>query len=119
MTRALTFFAIVTTALIALTSMSTPIGVHGTVTDADGPVAGAIVRWQGTDNFKRTDDRGRYHLAGPHRSRLITAARPGSLIAAGSPRQPNLRLQPFAMDDNDEYSWIDPAPDPRQSSNCA
>lgn len=119
MTRALIFVGSLTAALIALTSISTPTAVRGTVTDANGPVAGAIVRWQGTNVQTCTDDRGHYRLPEQHRSRSITAARAGSLIAASSPRQPNLRLQSFPLDDNDEYSWIDPAPDPRQSTNCA
>jgi hypothetical protein len=120
MTRALVFFGIVIIALIALSSsMTMPTVVRGTVTDANGPVDGAIVRWQGTDVHTLTDEHGHYQLPSPHRSRLITAARAGSLIAASSPRQSNLRLHSLVLEDNDEYSWIDPAPDPRQPSNCA
>jgi Cytochrome c7 and related cytochrome c len=119
MTRALAYFGFLTTALIALSSMSTLTVVRGIVSDADGPVAGAIVRWQGTNICTRTDDRGRYRLPGPQRSRSVTAARAGALIAAGSARQPNLRWQPFAHDDDEDYAWIDPAPGSRQSFNCA
>lgn len=103
---------------ISLTTISFPAmdAVRGTVTRGDAPVAGATVRWQGAAAHAHTDHRGRFTLAGPRRQRLITATKEGFLIAAGS--QPPLRLLPVPDDDNDDYAWIDPTPDPGQAKNC-
>jgi|GEM_PF-234760 len=92
--------------------------VEGAVTDANGPVADAIVRWQGTSNCTRTDSQGRYRLLGAIRARALIAAKPGHPIVVGSARQPNLHLQPIPQNDNDEYAWIDPSPNPRQPLQC-
>ena len=40
--------------------------ITGFVMGDDGPVAGARVRVQATDNVVETDDRGRFHLQGWH-----------------------------------------------------
>src|SRR5438128_7875936 len=118
MTRAIAMFLLLSAGLAALLSLPSDTALHGAVSDADGPVADALVRWQGTSVCTHSDAQGRYRLPGPRRARPVTAARAGALIAAGSPRQPNLQLQPAPQDDNDDYAWIDPVPDARQPFNC-
>src|SRR5688572_1543911 len=88
---------------ISLMTLSFPFAdsVRGVVTTDAAPVAGAIVRWQGSTLSVRTDSRGHFTLAGPRRSRPLTAAKEGLLIATGSP--PHLRLLPVPDDDNDDY----------------
>lgn len=106
---------------LALPSPSVNSVLRGRVVNADGPVAGATVRWQGASDFTSTDTDGRFLLRGPQRRRLVAAAKSGYLIAAGSRQHPRLRLQPIPEDDHDDYAWIDPSSDsskPLQCANC-
>ncbi|MCI0684540.1 MAG: cytochrome c family protein [Gemmataceae bacterium] len=104
--------------IVGLATLSPPScdAVHGIVTSDAGPVAGAIVRWQGATDAAHTDEHGRFKLSRARRQHVITAAKPGFLIAAGSP--PRLHLAPVPDDDNDDYAWIDPTPDPGHANNC-
>ncbi|MBI2807588.1 MAG: hypothetical protein HYX68_21615 [Planctomycetes bacterium] len=87
------------------------------MTDDTGPVAGARVGWQGECRRVTTDSAGRFFLpASPGGKRLI-ASKPGYRIAAGS--SDSLRLAPLPREDNLDYAWIEPHPDPVQINNCA
>ncbi len=99
-----------------------PPALRGTVRDERGPVAGARVRLKGTADSVRTDDKGRFLLPGrsPGPGR-VTAWADGYLIAgAPSDRLPlDLTLTRLPEQDNEEYEWVDPAPDPAGRHNCA
>jgi hypothetical protein len=119
--HALAWFLLV--ALLAWSLGGTRSSVEGTVTDADGPVAGATVRRQGRRVCTRTDTQGRFSLVGSTNSadsRRITASKPGYQIASTiASHQPlSLRLLPWPERDNPGYAWIDPTPDPAQTNNC-
>jgi hypothetical protein len=92
--------------------------IQGVVVDGQGPVADALVRWQGHASCTWTDAQGRFRLRGPRQTRPITAAKEGYLIASATVDKPLLQLQPVPQDDNDDYAWIDPVPDPRLPLNC-
>jgi hypothetical protein len=116
---AVVLFTLLVAGFHAVSIRSVDSSIHGTVKDERGPIADALVRWQGTTTCTRSDAAGRYHLPGPRRQRPITAAQDGFLIAAGSSQAPHLRLLPAPQEDDDAYAWIDPAPDARQPFNCA
>jgi hypothetical protein len=108
---------------VGLTTLSFPASdyVAGSVTSEGRPIAGAVVRWQGAASATHTDMHGCFTLAGPRRLRPLTAAKDGFLIDAIHPTgnaPPHLRLLPAPDDDNDDYAWIDPTPDPRRENNC-
>src|SRR5262245_12257791 len=85
------FFGLLVAGYAAFVSPGNNAFVEGTVTDASGPVAGAIVRWQGAAHCTRTNAEGRFRLAGGRSSRPLTAALPGHPIAVGSARPPHLQ----------------------------
>lgn len=95
-----------------------PATISGVVTNADGPVAGAIVQVQGTQNQTTTDARGAFTLHGqglgaPH-AVTVTAWAEGHYIGwiALDPRQPipeagvAINLRPLFDGDNHEYTWF-------------
>jgi hypothetical protein len=93
----------------------------GIVRDNNGPVAGALVRIKGDSLAVRTDAEGRFSLRrqampGDH----ITAWKAGYLIA-GVPVDVSpllLTLPRLPLEDNEEYPWVDPTPDPASKQNC-
>jgi len=96
--------------------------VVGRVEDSWGPIAGARVRWKGTDTLVKTDRFGVFHLPAPTQGHgRITAAAPGYFIAGvDADDQPaTIRLTPIPTADCLDYQWIDPAPDPNAALNCA
>jgi hypothetical protein len=90
----------------------------GVVLGPDGPVADAVVRLQTTAIGTRSDASGRFRL--PHGAGRVTAWKPGHFIAgrsvAAAPLE--LRLTPLPTTDNEEYAWVDPAPDAARPGNC-
>jgi hypothetical protein len=94
----------------------------GQVTDEQGrPLAGARARFQGQCQATVTDSSGRFRLPAPSREpRRVTAWKEGFGIAAAFPdlASVRLRLRPLPAEDNDEYAWIDPTPDPARPLNC-
>jgi hypothetical protein len=95
--------------------------VEGRVTDAKGPVAGARVRWQGDASFVESDSDGRFRLRGrPGASRHVTVSKAGYRIAAVIPRTglAEICMQPLPSGDNEEYAWLSPHADVRQSGSC-
>jgi hypothetical protein len=99
-----------------------PAGVTGQVTDAGGPVAGARVKYQGECPAVLTDRTGRFHLPAPSgKARRVTAWKQGHSIAAAplGPGPLRLTLTPLPDHDSDDYTWVDPRPDPASPRNCA
>jgi hypothetical protein len=93
----------------------------GVVQDEQGrPVAGACVRFQAGSLAVQTDERGRFQLPGDGQGKRVTAAREGFLIA-GLPGRDGLlfQLQPLPREDHEDYSWVDPSPDPARPFACA
>jgi hypothetical protein len=113
------FFGLLVAGYAAFVSPGNHAFVEGTVTDASGPVAGAIVRWQGGSQCTRTNAEGHFRVAGRRSSRPLTAALPDRPIAVGSARRPHLQLPPMPKDDNDDSAWIDPSPNPERRLQCA
>src|SRR5262249_51187188 len=96
-------------------------GAEGTVEDARGPVAGAVVRVRAGRILGVSDGCGR--LALPplgERVERLTAWKPGYAIgSAGRDRLPvKIELVPLPVEDNDAYAWVAPTPDLRQPLNC-
>jgi hypothetical protein len=104
-----------------LSGPSLPLGIDGRVVGPGGPLAGARVRLQATGTVAVTDAGGRFRLPHADPARHVTAWKDGFLIggmrAGVSPL--TLRLAPLPDDDHPEYRWIDSAPDPAGSHNCA
>lgn len=95
-----------------------PPTLSGTVTTADGPVAGALVQVQGTPNTTQTDETGAFTLdgiAGPPPI-VLTAWSAGHYVgwialdpnAADWPGadQITIALKPLPVSDNNEYDWF-------------
>ena len=87
--------------------------LSGVVRDADGPVAGAVVRVQATANATRSDGDGHFTLAGlsPGEAVSLTAWAPGYYIAGGEDHLPGqgevvITLLPLPEQDNLDYSWL-------------
>jgi hypothetical protein len=93
--------------------------VSGVVSDANGPLADALVRWKGTDVHAATDPRGKYRLPSGW-GRRVTAGRYGYFIAGRRVEDGSfdLRLKPLPAEDSEDYEWVDPAPDPATAGNC-
>ncbi len=100
-------------------SVRLPTTISGTVVNADGPIAGAIVQVQGTPNRTTTDARGAFTLHGqglgvPHVV-TVTAWAEGHYIGWTNldPRRPSpedegivITLRPLFDGDNHEYTWF-------------
>jgi hypothetical protein len=117
---ALCFAILLPAAFLAFSPRPTRDASEGVV-EADGqPLAGATVRGQGEAAQTRADARGRFRLPRPTAEKL-TASAPGHRIGwiethAASRRIPLTRLP---AEDNVDYDWIEPHPDPAQPGNCA
>lgn len=91
----------------------------GRVVDDDGPIEGARVRFQGEFLVVRTDKTGRFRL--PLRSGnlpRVTAAKDGYFIAGTAASSPHLHLERLPAEDNENYRWVDPSPEPAHAQNC-
>lgn len=110
-------------ALFASSSVSMRVQsqVDGQVLDSNGPVAGAIVGWQGDGDRVETDAQGRFRLQSSGRTRRIIAHKPGYRIAStpASVRPLMLRLERVPQRDNEDYAWIDPHRNAKEPHNCA
>ncbi len=93
---------------------------YGIVTDANGPLAGALVRWKGTSQTALTDRNGIYRRSVTHGR--VTAWKDGYFIAGQTldPGWRYLSLTPLPVEDHDEYEWVDPSPRSGKGScgNC-
>jgi hypothetical protein len=95
--------------------------LRGQVHDERGPIAGAVVRFQGTKICTRSDAIGQFSLPRVAGARRVTASKDGYRISGLSLKAPflDLRLRPLPMADHDAYVWVDPAPDVSRPQNCA
>jgi hypothetical protein len=96
--------------------------IGGEVRDAQGPVVGARVRFQGQPNSVITDLYGRFQLPGrPDEPKWITASKEGHYIGGMRAGRRTLLFNISALptEDFDKYSWVDPHPDPSAHGNCA
>lgn len=97
-------------------------GIHGRVMGPHGPMAFASVRIKGTSRETLTDREGRFAFPlSQINSGRVTVAEHGFFIA-GAPitRSPlELLLEPLPSQDNPDYHWVDPAPDPNRDLACA
>src|SRR5262245_20753007 len=92
-------------------------GLRGRVVGPDGPLAGALVRIQGSATHTHSDPTGAFALPA---GRRITAWKDGFLIAgteaSGLPLR--LRLPPLPGRDHEGYAWVDPTPSPTDQQRC-
>jgi len=95
----------------------------GTVRDADGVVAGARVRWQGSSDVRLSNASGRFRIAHSRDDRPLTAWKEGYRIASFHPvpKRPLLVFSRLPAEDNPAYAWLAPDPDslaPNACGNC-
>src|SRR5262249_52990454 len=82
----------------------------------------ARVRWKGTETETLTEKDGLFRLPeAAAKSGRLTAWKEGYLIGAIPAHQqpPTIDLIRMPATDNEDYSWVDPAPDPKLAHNCA
>jgi hypothetical protein len=105
-------------ALLALPGEK-PAGIEGRVLDADGPVAGARVRFKGTSTLVQTGAQGRFHFSGHSSGQRVTASQEGYFIGGAPARSPlAIRLTRLPDQDDAAYPWVDPGPDAAEVQNC-
>ena len=98
--------------------------VTGYVRSDGNPVSEAVVRFKGCQSHVTTDSSGQFLLPWPDnhvgQSETITASKSGYLIAgARSTDEPvEIELESLPTEDNPDYEWVDPRPDPMASHNC-
>jgi hypothetical protein len=95
--------------------------ISGRVRDADGPVAQARVRYQGTSEAVLSDEEGRFRLPKqPGTSARVTAWKEGYFIAgvAADASSLTIPLRRLPALDLEEYAWTDPDQNPAQGQNC-
>jgi Cytochrome c554 and c-prime len=97
------------------------VAIEGTVIDANGPVAGAIVRLQATAHSTTTSADGRFQLptdiAAPH----VTAWKEGYFVGFAPPgaRPLQITLKRLPSTDDSAYQWLDPGQDGSEGQSCA
>ena len=99
--------------------------ISGLVRDANGPVAGAIVRIQATRLSTNTDASGRFCLSGltPNLAVPVTAWASGYFNAGGTAFKPGqtgieIILPRHANQDNPDYEWTSSFTTADSASNC-
>lgn len=101
-----------------------PVTVRGEVTDAAGPVTGAVVRQRASERAAVTDEAGRFSLRlrglAPHR--MITAWKDGYYVAAADLSRDGhdlkLILKPYTQEDNPHAAWLPSNPDANEPLAC-
>ena len=94
--------------------------IEGEVRDDDGPVAGAWVRLRGTSLLGRSDTRGAFRFPYSVSDRRVTAWKQGYFVGGSRlTSSPVIHLTRLPTKDDDEYKWIDPAPNAAEIHNCA
>lgn len=99
-----------------------PSVLEGCVTDEHGPVAQVRVRCQGCAAATSTDRDGKFQLQADARpAGRVTGWKQGYLIAGAAANLTPLllRLERLPENDNQQYEWVDPRPDPARRLNCA
>ncbi len=94
--------------------------ITGQVRDADGPLAGAVVRFKGDAIAVYTDADGRFTLQRPADGRRVTAWKEGYFIGGARADDTPLivTLHRLPADDCERYAWVNPAPDPKNKHHC-
>ncbi|MHB1424295.1 MAG: hypothetical protein ACYC3I_14065 [Gemmataceae bacterium] len=106
-------------ALLALPASKASL-VEGIVRDDDGPLAGARVRYQGETMHTVTDADGRFRLPRKSPPRRVTAWKQGYFIGGSRlSSSPLIHLTRLPAEDNADYEWVDPVPNPTEIHNCA
>jgi hypothetical protein len=95
--------------------------LEGSVRDDHGPLAAARVRYQGEEIRTTTDAGGRFHLPWQPSPRRVTAWKQGYFIGGARTDSSSLSIHLVRMpaEDNADYEWVDPAPNPAEGRNCA
>ena len=98
--------------------------VSGRVISRGQAVSGARVRYPGRDEFVLSDNEGEFSLPAPTdevaSSLMITAGKPGYIIAGQSVGGGDLEIElpPLPRRDDESYRWVDPTPDATTPKNC-
>ena len=98
--------------------------LRGTVLADGAPLAGAVVRIQGSADYTITDQHGAFTLTVPLLDNFahVTASAPGFYIAAAAGAPPTsitLTLLPHPTEDNPDYAFISPILDRENEAACA
>jgi hypothetical protein len=115
------WLALLPASLLALgLDRAAPSDVIGTAKDAGEPLAKVRVRCQGQSNSTLTDAKGKFQLKTKAKTTTVTGWKEGYAIGhAAVDRLPiELNLTRLPAQDNPDYDWIDPSPDPKQKNNC-
>ncbi|UCC76355.1 MAG: carboxypeptidase regulatory-like domain-containing protein, partial [Anaerolineales bacterium] len=92
--------------------LASPSSIHGTVVDESGPLSGATVRVQATQNVALSDENGRFTLANLTASVPVTVtAWSEGYFVGWSTTTPNaepitITLRPYYTTDNPDYDWF-------------
>jgi len=99
---------------------SPPANLQGVVIDDSGPIQGAKVRYQGSSHFVLSDAEGRFHLPPNSDRQRIAASKEGFFIEGvmSNDSPLTLKLKRLPAKDNENYTWVDPTPNPAQHQNC-
>ncbi len=99
--------------------------ISGVVVDVDGPVAGAVIRQQGTDNFCRSDDAGRFRLSNltPGSPSTVTAWKDAYYCSRiqgleAPARNVRIELTRYQTDDDPDYVWLLPTGHDEACQSC-
>jgi hypothetical protein len=98
--------------------------VQGIVVDADGPVAGAIVRQQTTYTSTTSGVDGTFTLAGVSEGVSVTITAwdegyyPGGVEVVAPQTGVTITLIPHPTGDNPDHTWYTSMPDPEQAIGC-
>ena len=94
--------------------------LQGVVINDSGPIPGAKVRYQGSPHFVLSNGEGRFQLPANSDRQRITASMEGffieSVMSNDSPLA--LKLKRLPAKDSEDYTWVDPTPNPVQQQNC-
>lgn len=95
--------------------------ITASVFDDDGPVVGAQVRFSNQRHGVETDARGRACCLGDFgQSTRVTFSKDGYFIAGTTVLSSHvaIRLKKLPAVDDEDYAWVEPAPDPSHPQNC-
>lgn len=116
---------ILTILLSACSSAHSKDTIIGVVYADSGPVGGAVVRVQTTEQFTTTDAEGRFTLTDltPGKPVSLSAWAPGYYIGGGEDVLPGddeivLTLVPHTTEDNPQYQWLSAFATAGEDSNC-
>jgi hypothetical protein len=98
--------------------------VEGVVVDADGPVAGAVVRQQTTANRTTSGADGSFTLGGLPEGVTVTVTAwdegyyPAGVAVAAPCSGVTITLRPHPVGDNPDHEWYTSMPDPAHPIGC-